>query len=95
MKRHSIKLGQRPGILVIADDECDAAVQLAGLVPIEQVNQAMVITRDQKCNWDLSPSKDCLPVEPGRLGQRSKRDRRSEATGLRYRSSISSLWSSG
>jgi hypothetical protein len=58
---------------VIADDECDAAVQLAGLVPIEQVNQAMVIARDQKCNWDLSPSKDRLPVESGCLGQRRKR----------------------
>jgi hypothetical protein len=47
------------GILVIADDECDAAIQFADLVAIEQLSQAMPIARDQKCNWDLSSSKAC------------------------------------
>jgi hypothetical protein len=35
------------GILVIADDECDAAIQFADLVAIEQLSQAMLITRDE------------------------------------------------
>jgi hypothetical protein len=35
------------GILVIADDECDAAIQFADLVAIEQLSQAMPIARDE------------------------------------------------
>jgi hypothetical protein len=63
MKRHPIELREWPRILVVADDQGDAAVQLANLVPIEQVDETMLIVRDQQRYRDLSLSENDLPVD--------------------------------
>src|SRR5579863_4421846 len=47
MKRDSVELGQGLGFLVIADDREDVASQLACVMPVEQVGQAVVVVRKQ------------------------------------------------
>ena len=35
---------QRPGILVVADDQRHVAAQLAGAMPVQQIDQAVLVT---------------------------------------------------
>ena len=39
--------GQRPRVLVVADDERHVAAQLAGAVPIQQIDQAVLVARHE------------------------------------------------
>ena len=55
-----IEIGEGAGIRVIADDEWDAARQFAGLVPIQQVEQAVLVARHK----DRHRRKSIRPDEP-------------------------------
>ena len=44
MKRHSVEVRPALGVRVVADDERNLARQLATLVPVEQIDQAVVLS---------------------------------------------------
>ncbi len=76
VKWDTVKLRQRPCVLMIADDQRQVAVELFGFVAMEQVCQAMQIMRTKNSHVLRGVGKFQLPVQRMPLGQR--RERRAE-----------------
>ena len=66
---------QRSGILVVADDQRHVAAQLAGAVPVQQIDQAVLVAGDE--DRRLRPIRRVLEavVDPEAVDERLERRR--------------------
>src|SRR6202035_2667170 len=72
MKGHTIEVGKRLCILMVADDHRYFALQFIDLVPVQQVHQAMVVTRNEYSDARTPGSILKTPLHPKTIGYFTK-----------------------